>query len=48
MDVGNSVSGFSAFSKASLYIWKISILLKPRLRDFDHNLASVWSEQIVQ
>ena len=32
-DVGNLVSGFSAFSNFSLYIWKFSahILLKPSL-----------------
>ena len=33
MDVGNLISSSSAFSKASLYIWKFSvhILLKPSL-----------------
>ena len=37
-DVGNLISGSSAFSKSSLYIWKISvhILLKPSLKDFEH------------
>ena len=36
----------SAFSKSSLNIWKFSvyILLKPSLKDFEHNLASVWNE----
>ena len=36
MDVGNLVSGSSAFSKFSLNIWKFSvhILLKPCLKDF--------------
>ena len=31
VDVGNLISGSSAFSKSSLYIWKLSvhILLKP-------------------
>ena len=35
-DVGNLISGSSAFSKSSLYIWKfpVHILLKPRLKDF--------------
>ena len=35
MDVGNLISGSSAFSKSSLYIWKLSvhILLKPTLKD---------------
>ena len=44
---GNLVSGSSAFSKPSLYIWKFSvhILLKPNLRDFKHNLASMWNVQ---
>ena len=34
-DVGNLISGSSAFSKSSLYIWKLSvhILLKPILKD---------------
>ena len=37
MDVGNLISGFSAFSKPSLYIWNFSvhILLKPSLKDFE-------------
>ena len=36
MDVGNLISGSSAFSKSSLYIWKFSVhvLLKPKLKDF--------------
>ena len=35
-DVGNLISGSSAFSKSSLYIWKFSvhILVKPNLKDF--------------
>ena len=35
-DVGNLISGSSAFSKSSLYIWKFSVhvLLKPGLKDF--------------
>ena len=42
-DVGNLISGSSAFSKYSLYIWKFSVhvLLKPSLKDFEHNLASM-------
>ena len=45
-DVGNFISGSSAFSKSSLYIWKFSVhvLLKPRLKDFEHYLASMWSK----
>ena len=40
------VSGFSTFSKSSLYIWKFSVhlLLKPSLKDFEHNLGSRWNE----
>ena len=42
-DVGNLISGSSAFSKSSLYIWKFSvhILLKSSLKDFEHYLASM-------
>ena len=45
-DVGNLISDSSAFSKSSLYIWKISIpiLLKSSLKDIEHNLASMWNE----
>ena len=45
-DVGNFISGSSAFSKSSLYIWKFSVhvLLKPSLKDFEHYLASMWRE----
>ena len=36
-DVGNSISGSSAFSKASLNIWKftVHVLLKPGLENFE-------------
>ena len=39
-DVGNLISGSSAFSKSSLNIWKFSahILLKLSLKDFEHYL----------
>ena len=42
-NVGNLISGFSAFSKSSLYIWKFSvhILLKPSLENFEHYFASM-------
>ena len=45
-DVGSLISGSSAFSKSSLYIWKFSvhIVLKPSLKDFEHNLAGMWKE----
>ena len=42
-DVDNLISGSSAFSKSSLYIWKFSvhILLNPSLKDFDYYLADM-------
>ena len=45
-DVGNLISGSSAFSKFSFNIWKFMIhaLLKPGLENFDHYFASVWDE----
>ena len=41
-DVGNLISGSSAFSKFNLNIWKFSVqvLLKPRLKNFEHYFAS--------
>ena len=46
MDVGNLISGSSAFSKSSLNIWKftVHILLKPGLENFEHYFASVCDE----
>ena len=45
-DVGNLISGSPAFSKPSLNIWKLSVhvLLKPSLKDFEHNLAGMCNE----
>ena len=42
-DVGNLISGSFAFSKTSMNIWKftVHILLKPVLKDFEHNLVSM-------
>ena len=41
-DVGNLISGSSAFSKTSLNIWKFSVLmLKTSLENFEHYFASV-------
>ena len=42
-DVGNLISGLSAFSKSSLNIWKFSVrvLLKPDLENLEHYFASV-------
>ena len=46
MDVGNLISGSSAFSKSSLNIWKflVQVLLKPGLKNFEHYFASVGDE----
>ena len=45
-DIGNLISGSSAFSKTSLNIWKfiVQLLLKPGLENFEHYFASVWGE----
>ena len=45
-DVGNLISGSSAFSKSSLNIWKftVHIVLKPCLDNFEHYFTSLWGE----
>ena len=45
-DVGNLISGSSAFSKTSLNIWKfvVNILLKPGFENFEHYFTSVLDE----
>ena len=42
-DIGNLISGSSAFSKSILNIWNFSVhvLLKPSLENFEHYFASV-------
>ena len=42
-DVGNLISGSSAFSKSSLNIWKflVHVLLRPHLENFEHYFATV-------
>ena len=42
-DVGNFISGSSAFSKSRLFIWKflVHILLRSSLKDFEHYFASI-------
>ena len=42
-DVGNLISGSSAFSKSSLNIWKfmVDVLLKLGLENFEHYFTSV-------
>ena len=43
VDVGNLISGSSAFSKSSLSIWKftVHVLLKPGLENFEHYFPKV-------
>ena len=45
-DIGNLISGSSAFSKSSLNIWKfiVHLLLKPGLENFEHYFTSVSDE----
>ena len=42
-DVGNLISGSSAFSKTSLNIWNftVHVLLKPGLENFEHYFTSM-------
>ena len=44
-DIGNLISGFSAFYKFRLYVWKflVHMLLKPSLKNFEHYSASMWN-----
>ena len=43
MDVGNLISGSSAFHKSSLNIWEfmVHVLLKPGLENFEHYFATM-------
>ena len=45
-DVGNLISGSSAFSKTSLNIWKftVHISLRPGVGNFEHYFTSMWDE----
>ena len=45
-DVGNLISGFSAFSKTSLNIreFTVHVLLKPGLENFEHYFTSMYDE----
>ena len=49
-DVGNLISGSSAFSKSSLNIWKfmVHVLLKCGLEDFNITLLACEMSAIVQ
>ena len=41
-DIGNLISGSSAFSKTNLNIWKlmVHVVLKPRLENFEQTLLA--------
>ena len=41
VDVGNLISGSSAFSKTSLNKFTVHVLLKPGLENFEHYFTSV-------
>ena len=45
-DVGNLISGSSAFSKTSSNIWKftVHVLLKTGLENFEHYFTGMWDE----
>ena len=49
VDVGNMISGSSAFSKSSLNIWKfmVHVLLKPGLENFEHTLLGFERSEVV-
>ena len=49
-DVGNLISGSSAFSKTSLNIWNftVHVLLKPGLENFEHYFTTCEMSAIVQ
>ena len=50
VDVGNLISGSSAFSKTSLNVWKLTVhvLLRPGLENFEHYLLACEMSAIVQ
>ena len=50
VDVGNLISGSSAFSKSSFDIWKFTVhlLLKPGLENFKHYFTSAEMSAIVR
>ena len=45
-DVGNLISGSSAFSRSSLNICKftVHVLVKPGLENFEHSFTSMWDD----
>ena len=50
VDVGNLISGSSAFSKSSLNIWKflVHILLKPSLENVEYYLLACEMSAVVR
>ena len=50
VNLGNLISGSSAFSKPSLNIWNFSvhIIQKPSLEDFEYNFTSMGDESNCQ
>ena len=44
IDVGNLISGSSAFSKSQLEHLEVHVLLKPGLKNVKHYFASMWNE----
>ena len=48
-DVGNLISGSSAFSKTSLNVWKftVHILLKPGLENFEHTNSPLFTSSLL-
>ena len=49
-NVGNLISGSSAFAESTLYLWKFlgHALSNPSLKDFEYNLTSMWNEDSCQ
>ena len=47
-DIGNLISGSSAFSKTILNIWQfmVHVLLKPGLENLEHYFTSMWVSMI--
>ena len=43
-NVGNLISGSSAFSKSSFWIFSVHVMMKLSLKDFQHYLASMWNK----
>ena len=46
VNVGNLISGSSAFSKPSLNVWKllVHVMLKPSMQEFRHDITNKGNE----